>query len=162
MATFRRLYGAGPGHLFAMLVCFAMTAYAGYGIFENARPLTVLLWLGGAVVAHDFVVLPLYTAAFWLISRVARTRGDRRRAAIVHHLVAPTALSGLLFLVWMPLILRLSEGNYRPTTGMTQDPYLERWLGLTAGLFVISAVVYAVRVARPGARLRPAPHRKPR
>jgi hypothetical protein len=148
MASFRRLYGSGPGHLVAMLFCFGMAAYAGYSIFENARPWTVLLWLAGAVVVHDFVFLPLYTAAFWLAGRAGGATGSRARTAILHHLVAPAALSALLFLVWLPLILRLSEANYRPTTGMTQEPYLWRWLALTACLFAFSALIYGVRLIR--------------
>jgi len=146
MATFRRFYGAGPGHLIAMLVCLAMAAYGGYGIFENARPWTVLLWLAGAIVVHDFVLLPVYTGAFWLMSRIPR--GERRRIPLLHHVVAPGALSALLFLAWLPLILRLSERGYGPTTGMSQQPYLGRWLLLTAALFAGSAVLYGVRSLR--------------
>lgn len=148
MSAFRRVYGAGPVHLIAMLFCFAMAAYAGYSIFENAQPWSVLLWLVGAIVVHDFVFLPLYTGAFWLVSRAGRVAGNRRRTAVLQHLAAPAALSGLLFLAWMPLILRLSEGAYLPTTGMTQEPYLWRWLLLTAALFAASALVYGVRVLR--------------
>ena len=148
MQRFRSVYGSGPGHLLAMAVCFSMVAYAAYSIFENANPWSVLLWLVGAIVIHDFVFLPLYTGVFWLASRAGRVRDDPRRRAVLHHLVAPAALSGLLFLAWMPLILRLSAANYRPTTGMEQDPYLWRWLGLTAGLFAASALVYAIRRLR--------------
>jgi hypothetical protein len=145
MAAFRRLYGRGPGHLAAMLVCLAMTAYAVGSLFQNARPWSVLLWLGAAVLVHDLVLLPLYTGAFWLASRAGRARGDRGRTAILHHVAAPAALSALLFLVWLPLILRLSEASYRPTTGMTQEPYLSRWLLLTAALFVGSALLWGAR-----------------
>lgn len=148
MERFRRLYGSGPGHLLAMVICFSMAAYAIYSIFENARPWSVLLWLAGAIVVHDFVFLPLYTGAFRLASRAGRTRDDPRRRAVLHHLVAPAAMSVLLFLAWMPLILRLSAGNYRPTTGLDQDPYLWRWILLTLGLFLASGLVYAIRRLR--------------
>lgn len=151
MGAFRRLYGAGPGHLAALLVAFAFAGYAVYAIFQNAEPWQVLLWLALAVIVHDFVFLPLYTGAYRLAWRLGRVHQDkRRRVPVVHHLVVPTALSVLLLLAWLPLILRLSEGNYGPTTGMTQEPYLERWLAVTAALFVVSGVVYAVRAARVG------------
>jgi hypothetical protein len=111
MERFRRVYGSGPGHLLAMLICFSIVAYAAYSIFENARPWSVLLWLAGAIVVHDFVFLPLYTGAFWLASRAGRVSDSRQRMVVLQHLVAPAALSGLLFLTWMPLILRLSAAN---------------------------------------------------
>ena len=38
MSAFRRLYGAGPGHLVVLLVAFAFAAYALYAIFQNAEP----------------------------------------------------------------------------------------------------------------------------
>ena len=148
MARFRALYGSGPGHLLAMAFCFSIAAYAAYSIFENARPWSVLLWLAGAIVIHDFIFLPLYTGAFWLASRAGHVRDDPRRRAVLHHLIAPAALSALLFLAWMPLILRLSAANYRPTTGLEQDPYLWRWLALTAGFFVASGLLYAIRRRR--------------
>ncbi len=148
MGGLRRLYGSGPVHLVAMLVCFAMAAYAAYSILQNAQPLSVVLWLAGAIVVHDFVLLPLYTGAFWLASRVGRGRRNRRRTPVLYHLIAPAAFSALLFVTWLPLILRLSEGAYRPTTGMTQEPYLARWLLFTAALFAGSALLYGVRVLR--------------
>lgn len=150
MERLRRMYGGGPVHLVAMVVCFGMAAYAAYGIFVNAQPLSVLLWLAGAIVVHDFVLLPLYTGVFWLASRAGRGRGrrDRRRTPVLYHLIAPAAFSALVFLTWMPLILRLSEGAYGPTTGMTQEPYLARWLLFTAALFAGSALLYGIRVLR--------------
>jgi hypothetical protein len=147
----RRAYGAGPMHLAAMAAFLALTGYALYAIFQNAEPWAVLLYLGAAVIAHDFVLMPLYTGLWWLATRAGGRAGPRRRA-IAFHLAVPAALSGLLLLTWLPLVLRLSEGAYRPTTGMTQEPYLGRWLALTAGLFAVSALVYAVRARRATGR----------
>jgi len=39
---------------------------------------------------------------------------------------------------------------YRLKAGLRQDAYLERWLAITAGLLALSALVYAVRLARAG------------
>ena len=59
-------------------------------------------------------------------------------------------VSLLLVLAALPLIFSLSPGLYRPTTGMTEEPYLERWLAMTAALFVLSAIAYVIRVRREG------------
>ncbi len=150
MRAFRRLYGRdAKAHLPAMLVTYAITAYAVWAIFQGARPWTVLLWLAGAIVAHDFVFLPFYTALY----RLARRAGDahprrRRRVIALQHVAVPVMLSLLLLLAGLPLVLELSETAYRPTTGMSQEPYLERWLAVTAALFVLSAIAYAIRVRR--------------
>ena len=152
MRWLARLYGRrGAGHALAMLFTYGVAAYAVASIFANARPWTVLLWLGGAIVAHDFVFLPLYTAIYRLARRAGGARPARRRRVIaLQHAAAPAMLSLLLLLAWLPLVLRLSEANYRPTTGMTQEPYLGRWLALTGALFALSAVAYVVRVSRRG------------
>lgn len=152
MRTFKRLYGRdATSHLPAMLVTYAITAYAVWAIFQGGRPWTVVLWLGGAIVAHDFVFLPLYTALYRLARRAGGAEPDRRRRVIaLQHLAVPTMLSFLLFLAALPLILELSETAYRRTTGMPQEPYLERWLAVTAALFALSAIVYAIRVRGAG------------
>ena len=152
MAIFRRLYGRdGPGHLLAMLLTYAITGYAVWALFQNPKPWTVLLWLGGAIVAHDFVFLPLYTAAYRLARRVGGADEDRRRRVIaLQHLAIPFMISLLLALAALPLIFSLSPGNYRPTTGMTEEPYLERWLAFTVALLVLSGIAYAIRVRREG------------
>ncbi len=152
MAMFRRLYGRdGPGHPVAMLLTYAITGYAVWAIFQNAEPWTVLLWLGGAIVLHDFVFLPLYTAAYRLAWRVGGVDQDRRRRVIaLQHLAVPFMVSLLLLLAALPLIFSLSPGIYRPTTGMTEEPYLERWLAMTGALFVLSGIAYAIRVRRAG------------
>lgn len=150
MSRFSRRYGRDSrSHLAAMLVTYAIAAYAVWAIFQGAKPWEVLLWLAGAIVLHDFVFLPLYTAAYGVARRAGGVQTDRRRRVIaLQHLAVPSMLSLLLFLAALPLILKLSEANYRPTTGLTQEPYLERWLAVTGALFVLSALVYLVRIRR--------------
>ncbi len=148
MRRLGRLYGRDtPAHLVAMLVTYAIAAYGIWAIFRGAEPWSVLLWLGGAIVLHDFIFLPLYTAAYRLARRAGGVEADRRRRIIaLQHLAVPAMLAFLLLLAALPLILELSTANYRPTTGMTQEPYLERWLAVTAALFVLSGVAYLIRV----------------
>ena len=52
----------------------------------------------------------------------------------------------LLFLIFFPGILQQGAATYADATGQTQDPFLERWLLLSAGIFTFSAVAYAVRL----------------
>ena len=100
--------------------------------------------LVGAVVAHDLVLFPL-TA---LLDRIAQRAPGARAVPAVNHLRVPALLSGLLFLVWFPLILGLSERRYETATRLSTDVYLPRWLAVTGALFIASALLYAVRLRR--------------
>jgi fatty acid desaturase len=53
----------------------------------------------------------------------------------------------LLLLVWSPLILRLSDAAYHTASGLSAQPFLSRWLAVTAALFAISAATLMLRVA---------------
>jgi hypothetical protein len=64
------------------------------------------------------------------------------------------AFSLLLLLVFFPLILGLSESQYHRASGLTTQPYLWRWLGITGFMFALSAVTYALRMRRTSARSR--------
>ena len=66
----------------------------------------------------------------------------------LNHLRVTAALSLLLLALFAPLVLQRTESRYQAKTGMTEDPYLERWLAITAALFAASALAYAVRAVR--------------
>ena len=52
-------------------------------------------------------------------------------------------------LLFLPGIIEQGAPTYLAATGQTQEPFLGRWLLLTAALFATSAAVYTVRsVAR--------------
>jgi hypothetical protein len=57
-------------------------------------------------------------------------------------------LSGLLFLMFAGLICSLSPDTYESATGLQPTPYLERWLAITAVLFLASGLLYALRARR--------------
>ncbi|MBD0694043.1 hypothetical protein [Streptomyces sp. CBMA123] len=149
-----RWYGAGPLHLLALLASLALTGYAVERLVA-VRPLAVALWFVGAAVVHDLILLPLYSLADLSARSVLRHRAERPPGvAWINHLRVPAFLSGLLLLVWFPLILGLSV-PYPGATGLSEEVYLGRWLAITAVLFGGSAVALAVRLrrARPrGAR----------
>jgi len=140
-----RWYGANPLHLLALLGCFALAGYAA-ALLVPSRPLGVAVWFGGAVVGHDLLLVPLY----WLADRSAMAAIGHRAPPLptigwMNYLRVPAALSGLLLLVWFPLILRLHT-RYHASTNLSPDPYLWHWLGVTGVLFLLSAVTFALRL----------------
>lgn len=151
MARFRTAYGAGPLHLLAVLASFAVVAYAlSRALQLTANPDRILLWLGGSIVAHDLILFPLYALmgaiAAGLLLR--RGKGSRLRIAVLNHLRFPVLMSGLLLVVWYPLVAGPAERGFMRTTGLSKDVYLGRWLLLTAALFLGSALIFALRYRR--------------
>src|SRR4051794_33698294 len=92
---FRYEYGAGPLHLIAVIASLALALYAILRIVEIPSTGGILLWMGAAIVAHDFIALPLYS----LFLRVAEEGADaamptRRRALLLlNHIRIPAAFS---------------------------------------------------------------------
>jgi hypothetical protein len=140
-----RWYGAGPLHLLTMAGCFALAGYAAAELLPG-NALGVLLWFGGAVIGHDLLLLPLYTLADRSAGGVLRHRAARLPAVSWHNYVrVPAGLSGMLLLIWFPLIFRL-PGRFPVTTTLSLDPYLWHWLAVTGVLFLLSAAALALRL----------------
>jgi hypothetical protein len=154
MERARNLYGASPLHLLAVVASFAIAGYAFLRIVENPSALGTLIWFGGAAIAHDLIAFPLYTALNLIASRpLAGRHGEReaeRRVPVINHIRIPAYLCLLALLLFFPLILGLDSANYEKDTGVSGDVFLTRWLGLCAGLFLGSAVLYALRLRRAG------------
>jgi hypothetical protein len=149
VSAFRREYGAGPIHLLAVAASFAVAAYALSRVFDVVSdPLRVTLWMVAAIVAHDLVLFPLYA----LLGAVAGgvlvpdAQRSRLRIAALNHLRAPALASGLLLLVWFPLIAERAPGTFMRATGLGADVYLDRWLLATAVLFSASLLLFALRI----------------
>jgi hypothetical protein len=154
---FPRWYGAGPLHLLTMLACFALAGYAVAELLPN-NFIGIPVWLVGAVIGHDLILMPLYTLADRSAMAVFRHRPPRLPAvAWINYLRIPAGLSGLLLLIWFPLILRLPTG-FPATTTLPLDPYLWHWLGVTGALFLLSAIALAVRLGRARPRGKPPKH----
>ncbi|MFD6326334.1 hypothetical protein ACFWOL_26505 [Streptomyces sp. NPDC058442] len=133
-----------PLQLLLLACSFALAAYAGVRLLADDW-FGVALWFVGVALLHDLVLLPLYTAA----DRAAvRGLGAVRRREWVLYVRVPAALSGLLLLVWFPLISGRVERRYRLGTGLSVDVFLPRWLLLTAVLFGGSALLLALRLRR--------------
>jgi hypothetical protein len=151
-ARFRRLYGAGPLHLVAAIATIAIAAYAFLEIAERPSPLGFALWFAAAIVAHDLIAFPLYSALGLLAGRAGRAAGSGGGA--INYVRVPAIVSGLLFVVWFPFILGLSAPEYEAASGRDPDVFATRWLLVTAALFTASGIVWAVNARRRGRRER--------
>jgi hypothetical protein len=148
MGWFKRWYGANPLHLLAMIGCFALAWYAGAGLL-HAKAVGVVVWFTGAVVGHDLILMPLYALADKSVMVVFRHRPPKLPTVPwINYLRVPVVLSGLLLLIWFPLIFRIPS-RFPRTTDLSLDPYLGHWLVVTGALFLLSAVALAVRFRLP-------------
>lgn len=146
-AGFRRVYGSHPLHLIGHVVVFFIAAWAIVQILGGGTIVNWIAWFVGAALLHDLVLLPLYSAFDRGLGIASRGRADRRlRVPVINHLRAPAAISGILLIVYFPVILGLSGPNYFNDTGHHLAGYTRNWLLITLGLFVVSALVYAARV----------------
>jgi hypothetical protein len=157
--TLRERYGAGPGHFLLLIAGLVIAGIAIAGWFQRPREVVwVLEWFAAAILLHDLVAFPLYT----LIDRIVLGSGRRRRAYAAPpggvprprlagragHIRVPALLSGLLALVFFPVILGLGANTELTATGIPEHGYLARWLVATAVMFALSSVAYGVRLAR--------------
>jgi uncharacterized membrane protein len=132
-------------------VSFAVAAYAlGRALELTSNPGRIVIWLGGSIVAHDLVLLPLYAALGALLAGALLAGGpsSRVRIAALNHVRAPALASGLLLLVWYPLVAGPAERGFTRLTGLSKDVYLERWLLLSATLFAASTAIFLLRLPR--------------
>ena len=148
---FRYEYGAQPLHLLATGGSLLLGGYGLLRLTEIPGGAKVLIWIVAAALLHDLVALPAYS----LMLRVARGAADtafegRGAATLALNAVRiPAGLSLLLLVCFLPLILRIDPEAYESVTGLSLDPYLGRWLLISAALFLISGIVYAIRLRKP-------------
>lgn len=142
MNRFRAAYGSSPLNLLALLGCLALSGAAVLQIARGPGALRIALWFLGAVIAHDLLLYPLYLVADRSLGAAVR----RRRAApgSVNWVRVPALLSGLLLLIFWPVITRHSEGTYAFASTLSQDVFLVRYLAVVAALFLGSAVLFAL------------------
>lgn len=146
--SFKRRYGARPIHLVVHVVGLAIAAYALAQLLGEKRWVNFAAWFLAAAVLHDLVLLPVYTALDHVLRARLPGRPAEHRVPIVNHVRAPALISGLLLLIYFPLILGPAGPAYFSATGHHPSGYLRNWLLITLALFGGSAAVYAVRVWR--------------
>lgn len=147
----------GPLGVLLTLASFALTGYAGIRMLQD-HVLGVVVWFVAAAVLHDLVLLPLYSLADRVAQRPAGSTPGRPGATggvppWINHVRIPALLSGLLLLLFFPLILEL-VGHYHAYSALPAGVFWENWLLLTAGFFAASALLFALRTPRH--RRRPA------
>jgi hypothetical protein len=163
----QRWYGAHPLHLLALLAAFALAGYAVRAVIAAGQFRGFALWFAVAIIGHDLLLFPLYSLADLSVRRLLPSAWRPRRAQgrpappgevpgppLINYVRIPVAFSLLILMAFFPLILGLSEPEYHRASGLTTQPYLWRWLAVTGGMFVLSAVVYALRWRRAAARAR--------
>jgi hypothetical protein len=143
----RRWYGARWWHLAAVLLSFVVAAYSISRVLDDPTLFRLAVWFVGAAVVWDFVLGPLYALVDAGARRALRATPDAVVSPL-NYLRVPVVLSTALLLVWTPLVFQRSEAIYRAKSGLLQDPYLERWLGVTGVLFGLSALAYVVALLR--------------
>jgi peroxiredoxin len=136
-----------------MAGCFALAGYAAVELLPH-NAVGILIWFVAAVVGHDLLLLPLYTLADRSVLAVFRHRPlNLPTAPWINYLRVPAVLSGVLLLIWFPLIFRL-PGHFTASTTLPLSPYLWHWLAVTGVLFLLSATALAVRVGAVRRRAR--------
>ena len=141
---FRRLVIGSPLQLLLLASSFALAGYAGVRLLAD-NWFGVALWFVGAALVHDLVLVPLYAGADRALAGALGAVGRRTWTVYVR---VPAMLSGLLLLVWFPLISGQVADHYRSATGLSGDGFLSRWLLVTAVLFGGSAALLVLRSLR--------------
>jgi uncharacterized membrane protein len=110
---------------------FAVFGWAVLQLVDARGARDIVLWFVLAIVLHDLVLLPFYTA----LDRLGRGLPVPPNAVRI-----PAALSGLLLLVFFPAILGRN--------GVDSEGYLERWLLVTALLFAGSLAITVLHLTK--------------
>jgi hypothetical protein len=138
----RARYGASPIHLLAHLALLPLIGWALLTVLDFRAASNVVLWLIGAVILHDLVLLPAYST----LDRLARTA---TRGAI-NYVRVPAGLSLLMLLVFWGTIRGKGAGAFHRVSGLEYEGYFSRWLLVSAALFVLSGAIYLLRGSRTG------------
>jgi hypothetical protein len=173
MRRFARFYGANPLHLLTMMFCFALCLYvivvAGPETLINTKVWwqSIAVWFFGGAVLHDLLLFPLYALADLSLRTGLRAMRHLPVTAatavpIVNYVRLPVLGAGLTFLMFFPGLVKQGAFTFHNATGLTQDPFLQRWLLLVAAMFGTSALAYALRLAYRARRHRGASHRTSR
>lgn len=154
MERFRAVYGSNPLHLLSLIVGFALLGY----VLATIKPSTlwnphtwwqsIVVWFAAAIVAHDLVLFPIYALVDRILVASSRLRPRTQTSVpVLNYVRIPAMGAALTLLLFLPGIIQQGAPTYAAATGQTQDPFLGRWLILTAAMFAVSAVVYAIRLA---------------
>lgn len=150
MRRFRAYYGAPPLHLLAIIASFVIVSAAVVNWFHGRSHIgNILLWYLGCLLVAEIVLIPFAWALDRIASRLGARPGEHpSRGAGWAYVRAPAMLSGLMLIVFLPLIAQLGDTHFSGTTGTEpSDRYLVRWLLASAVMFACSGLLYAARFA---------------
>lgn len=156
LGHFRRRYGGNPLHLAGHLVVFAIALFAIERIASGGSLVELIALYIGFAIAHDLIFLPAYSGLD-RVARAALARLPARRPGSVpaiNHIRAPALISGLLLIIYFPLISRKADGGYFWMSGHHLEGYLRNWLLISAALFSASGLTFALRVRRAAVKRR--------
>jgi hypothetical protein len=152
---FREIYGSHPLHLLTLVSGFALFGY----VLVTIKPATlwnpntwwqsIIVWFAAAVIAHDLVLFPAYALVDRILlagRRDGARDGRAPKVPVLNYVRVPALGAALTLLVFLPGIIKQGAPTYLAATGQTQDPFLGRWLMLTAAMFAVSAGCYAIRL----------------
>jgi hypothetical protein len=142
----KRRYGAGGWHLVGHIIAFAVAAYALAQIVHGGHVVNFAAWFVGAAFLHDVVFLPLYSLLDRLIGRRAHRTERSGAVSLINYVRVPALISGLLLLVYFPLIFGTAERTYVGASGHHPVGYARNWALITAALFLASVALYALRI----------------
>ena len=162
MRRFAGFYGAHPLHLLTMMCCFALwlsvIVVAGPQTFINTHVWwqSIAVWFVGAAVLHDMLLFPLYALAdLSLRTGLRAMRGaDPQAHRSPDRKLCPAARVGH----WpdVPHVFSWHHDRegifYYNATGMTEDPFLHRWLLLVAAMLGLGQGHDFAWTARPPTR----------
>lgn len=162
LPSFRKAYGAHPAHLLLLIAAASIAGWAVLQWLHAPTPVRLLVWFGAAVLGHDVIAFPIYTGLDRLLVRVIAGKSasdaaatiSRWRRAAINHIRFPVLLSGLLLLMWYPIIFKRSDGVYFAASGQHQSRYLGNYLLAVALLFGGSLLIFLLRLARAAGRSR--------
>jgi hypothetical protein len=103
---------------------------------STAALIRLPLWLGGAVLVDDFLLIPLTIGAGWLLTRWSMSRAVATVRTILLYV-------GITTLIAIPLLLRQGKGA-NPTV-LSRD-YLRDWLMLEATIILVGVLTLVVRL----------------
>ena len=154
LTRFRALYGSHPLHLLTLIAGFALFGY----VLATIKPATlwnpntwwqsIIVWFAAAIIAHDLLLFPVYAFVDRILLAGSRIRPPRSETSVpvLNYVRVPALGAGLTLLMFLPGIIEQGAPTYAAATGQTQEPFLGRWLLLTAALFATSAGLYAIRL----------------
>lgn len=150
-----RAYGAAGWHLVLMFVSLALLAYVvtTLGLAALWDPdawwQSIAVWFVGAVVLHDLLLFPAYALADRLLTRRAAPALDRvSRVPVTNYVRTPSMFAAFTFVLFFPGILRQGSDSFAAATGLSQAPFLQRWLLLVVAGYLVSGVLYALAAVR--------------